>query len=956
MMKHLLTTLRGLCLLGIWLLYFAGVLQAQRPNGEKVQLRNAYEVAKWMSKAGSGQLLEAQQQQMLGSLLWYANLQDEKGQVFRKLFDKLWNYPALIDIAEQLSGKMLKYDTLFHMDSALVRNKIEEFVPKTTVKPAFIGRYEDYLKQLRILNDYRTQNGDALIKAKQELAQLLQERETETTALGDSLRRIQTRSFTETANADSLRKIVTQLDTELIGIQKGKDSLIQEQREVIAKIESGIASRQGRVDAMKKDLVSFMMQNLFTLRDFLFNISGIDPNPDQLSMVLQQSLDQYNKNTAAEVQQLITAAEATASKTSLRLPSEAEMINALAIYLANRIKQESVMWFFEKITQHAGRYDLLNLFFPSTIRLLQGNEVYEIPNLGAQWQYALSKDFMQMPSNVLRSDWLKQRWPGVEKYGPYITGTLDFAELIAKRYSYREAIRSLYLSLPTPTPNEQNWFQFRDYISILYAINTELFLPDSASKFRMLAYEDLRSMSRNEMEIMLSLMDMKYEGAFSKLIKGVSIPANTPSKIDLDVEKIRRMLGNLQLAIGRVEKIGADYMDEQRRMQQNGQKDWFYTTYNVWGSIYQVFDVLNGVDDQLVNDTALHYARKAFQFGGHVFEIYNLITKKNFAGAVLNTLSLIDTLLYENKNDHKFSIAFSRIKHDASLFSSTHLKDHFIELIQSGKWQSIEGLQYDPSTDTVWFTKYSPVAAVLFDQERHALQLIRKLSGFLNDAALAQGDKQLAKVVESYAMPVGSYKRKRNNWWSVDLNAFAGPYVGYEWSSRQKNDPTGGHDTKTGGVWGFSVPIGISVSKTFGKRWKNHEQLTEDIIRNPDKIKLLRKGLYKRSGWTFTLTGSIVDLGAVVSYRLGDTPGDTAINQSFKWSQFISPGLHLSVALPGSPFVLSTGLQYTPQLRRYEEAGKPNEKQFNTTRVYLGLMFDLPLFNFWERKHIVYHK
>lgn len=104
-----------------------------------------------------------------------------------------------------------------------------------------------------------------------------------------------------------------------------------------------------------------------------------------------------------------------------------------------------------------------------------------------------------------------------------------------------------------------------------------------------------------------------------------------------------------------------------------------------------------------------------------------------------------------------------------------------------------------------------------------------------------------------------------------------------------------------------------------------------------------------------TLTASIVDLGAIVSYRLGNS-NDTALNQTLKWSQFLSPGLHLAVGVPGSPFVISSGIQYTPQLRKYEEAGKVNDKQFNTTRIYLGLMFDLPLFNFWERKHIVYRK
>src|SRR5690606_28482224 len=63
---------------------------------------------------------------------------------------------------------------------------------------------------------------------------------------------------------------------------------------------------------------------------------------------------------------------------------------------------------------------------------------------------------------------------------------------------------------------------------------------------------------------------------------------------------------------------------------------------------------------------------------------------------------------------------------------------------------------------TLHFAKRSPMAALVFANERESIQFIRKFSGFLNDVALATSDKQLARVVESYAMPPTSYKRKRS--------------------------------------------------------------------------------------------------------------------------------------------------------------------------------------------------
>lgn len=923
--------------------------RAQLTIGNKpLQLRNAYETAKALYAADTyaKKLPDSVKQQLLGSLIWYADLQDANGDLYGQLIEKLKPYSFLDQVRDKLSDSLIKFGMFFELDSTAIKNHSSGL--SESLKASIELMKRTYAEKL---NTYTNQKEDFnnctnILKA---LNSRLVTKKEQVLIYFDTLMR----SVIDTALYTSLR--LKSIDS----LQKVDDSihLTNRQYDTARKI---FLTQEAGFNQWKSIALQYLRNQQDSLIGFLFKISSIPETGSRDQLSFEDALNSFNQKTLPDIQKVISEAE-NAYKLAFKLPTEAEMINALAIYLANRIKQESVMWFFEKITQNADRYKLLSLFFPTTMKLLQGNEVYEIPNLGAQWQYALSKDFMQMPKNVLNSQWLAKRWPEASTYATYISGVCDFAELVVKRYSYRDAVKSLYLSLPKlPATIDSIQLKpvFQDYITLLYAINTELFVADSASRLRLLAYEDFRNMNRKEMEIMMGLLDLKYQSVFSKFFKGIKQSVATQEI--LDIERMRRLLGNLRTAIGQVEKIGTEFQEEQKRLQQNGQKDWFYSTYNIWGAVSQVFHVLNDLDTQIVRANVSAQAKKAFSYGEQVFEIYNLVTKKNFAGAVMNALSLIDTMFYETRPGHQLTVALKDIRDDY-LYASSFLKDSV--LLRTKYYANTLLFNYDSTNRSISFEKKSPVAALLFDNDRQAIQLIRKLSGFLNDAALAQNDKQLAKVVESYAMPVGSYKRKRNNWWSVDLNAFAGVYAGYEWARRQQNDISRLGNKRGGAVWGFSVPIGISISKTFGRKWQkgkkefdaNDGQFPDDYVRNPDKVKIKKNSLYNRTGWTVTLTASIVDLGAPVSYRLFSS-ADTAIGQSFKWSQLISPGLHIAVALPGSPFTISAGMQYTPQLRKYQEAGKPNEKQFNTTRAYLGLMFDLPLFNFWERKHIVYRK
>ncbi|WP_160717010.1 hypothetical protein [Chitinophaga solisilvae] len=626
--------------------------------------------------------------------------------------------------------------------------------------------------------------------------------------------------------------------------------------------------------------------------------------------------------------------------------------------MARRVKQEGVIWFFETITKNAKRYNLIRTFFPNTIALLNGREVYEIPNMGAQWQYALSKDFVTMPSNVFNSDWFKEHFPKASEYKSFISGTCAIADLLNKRYSFRDMVKELYLQDYQKVGNQ---LHFHDLVTLLYAVNTEFFIIDSATNQRMLKYEDYRLMNKDQFSVMISLADMKYGNVFREILSfnGDAIDINSLQATN----KLRTFFGKTEAIISQIDKTRLDFQKKQEKLDNAEEKDWRYSVYNVYSTLNQLFTLFA---DTTVMSRKVVSAQRALKVTGEVYEIYNLINMKNFSGAVQNTITLLDSLFYGN-NTNSYNISKATLH---TLAEKTNGKivtridgeigqycAHLNTLRVSGKAASPKDstalrkdtalahhfgakVNINGSDTTISFRKSSQMAALIFTNDREAIQLIRRLAAFLNDAALAQTDHQLSKVVESYALPPGSYKRKRGNWYSFDINAFAGIYSGYELLAGRRCD--------NGWVYGLSVPVGLSFSKTFGKKMLEKDTLTSDEILNPGKVKSYGKRVYRRRALTATITASIIDIGAVVSYRMGPSP-DSILPQQVKWSQVISPGLSLGLSIPGTPLVGMLGVQYTPMLRNF----KDTDEQYNAFRFYLACMMDLPLANLWERRRIV---
>ncbi len=761
---------------------------------------------------------------------------------------------------------------------------------------------------------------------------------------------------------------------------------------------AGFAQQQTTAMAAVRKLLEEPQYKALKAKEFAPKFTGISFSTEDAKK-LDAKLSTINIEAIKYEQYIVNSEQSGLAPLSFKMPSQADMIEALAIYLAKRVKQETVLWFFETLRKSAEANELIREGFPETVKLLEGGAIYETPNMGSAWRYALSKDFISFPQHAFESKWLQKYVPegGQTILNDLRTG-VTIARLLQQQYSYYDIVRYLYMemsALPAGQPSMS-----KHIIDLLYGLQHELFLIDRKdSTSRGLTFEDFDRMNDSAFVMMLELVDLRYGKCVAGLTGWNSAERNLTVR---DVQLLKTWIGKIQFTIRQIRQAREEL---NRAIATQGNTadpgNFTFTHYSVWKFFEELMK--NALPDSSITAPGISVYRTSLRYLAQAQEVYELLEKKNYSGAIGSTFNILDALMEAatkgpasakllsaafdgTKNDVPKSLRSSYEKFAAdynSLLSKNGLSG-LINLVKTGTKDTdtlhflengkvlVDKIAQLGIKDTL-FASRDALKAYIFSAMMRSGHLTKKadstisafsqnlmrqyrqeyydvrqtalrMASFLNDVSLAGDSKQLARVIESYAMPPGSYKRKRNVWYSLDLNAFVGPYAGAELPATTFNQKATG--VKGGGVWGLSAPIGISWSRTIGKK------TNEETISKTGHLKNKRSGWYVPSKHTFSFTLSVIDIGAVVSYRFTNT--ESVRPQEFKWDQLVSPGIHAGWGIPGTPLVINTGFMFTPQLRRVEDitAETPTERQFNTFRFYGGLFFDIPMFNLWEKKSI----
>ncbi|GAA3623266.1 hypothetical protein [Flavivirga jejuensis] len=215
-----------------------------------------------------------------------------------------------------------------------------------------------------------------------------------------------------------------------------------------------------------------------------------------------------------------------------------------------------------------------------------------------------------------------------------------------------------------------------------------------------------------------------------------------------------------------------------------------------------------------------------------------------------------------------------------------------------------------------------------------------KYGNFAVNIVTAEDSEGMVKALEAAALPVGSYKIKRNTIANISLNAYAGVFAGGEFLDGRGNTDLPDNVESSSVITGFSAPIGIAFNIGTAKDYSSTNN-------DHKKLKKYKKGAKDRvlTGASWSVFVSVLDVGAVTAFRL--TNDDTEALPALKFENFLAPGVHIIHGFKNSPLSLSLGYQYGPQIRKIKDF--ENQDQINGSSIRLGLLVDIPIINFYTK-------
>jgi len=201
------------------------------------------------------------------------------------------------------------------------------------------------------------------------------------------------------------------------------------------------------------------------------------------------------------------------------------------------------------------------------------------------------------------------------------------------------------------------------------------------------------------------------------------------------------------------------------------------------------------------------------------------------------------------------------------------------------------------------------------------ITVVKNYGNFAVSIAVAKTSAEREEALNAAALPVGSYRIKRNSYINISFNAYAGFFGGVQQYSGTV--PPG--VKKTNGTIGFTAPVGLAYS--WGSWY--HSGKKQDSLK----------------GASNTIFLSIIDVGAITAFRL--THDSTATLPEFTWTNILAPGIFYVYGFKNSPVSLGGGIQYGPQLRSVENNVATTLPSAFTIRLFC--VIDIPIFNFYTR-------
>ncbi len=800
-----------------------------------------------------------------------------------------------------------------------------------------IGKYNETLNNIYKLtisiNEQKDLNADTLTKNWQQIINDLS-----TIFNADTIKSIQnTLNFIKQTGDTTKLKFVNYLNDKIT-----KYAYLEKQSKRITNIDREIDS----IRIVKEAIIQGFTNKILEHNQLNPNSIAMYKTPENLTT--EQVTQQIQINS------IIQSAEQS-TKSSFSLPSESDLINALAIFLANRAKREALIWFMDKLKERINDPIVIDAF-PLTTQFIYEQPSEALTDFNASLRRAMAEDFIKLPEHIINSPWINQHYfkeTNLNSTKELIKIGSELLSLVHAQYTYRDIIKHFNLNTPDTDKNNTHLF-----FNFLYMMTNEFFTIDMVNntpKYRLLAYEELSNITLSQWDVFKTLLPMKYDLKAYELLTTKYDYKDNLGKIETLKNQLKS-ISSLLLTLSQFDKLA-------NRSEKIDPND--FTSPSLWNNLLKVVE--NVSDNFAKNDS---YKRN-LEILKKTITIYDHVYNKNFDQVVKNSLVFLknniaesdvlisitpDSININSSNaktikislKNKFNLKPDTLKINKKEISlGSNIKFDFDSLKTELKYINYYVHNYKElqKTENYFKTKLKLTYKILIhlfnnnelnyinDDQLKLVQLIIQskenpleifnnplfndfkfynnklkedpfnnllsLATFFTDITNSTDSKSLAAAIDKNVLPPTSYINKRKANFSIDLNGYVGVYGGF-----QKNINNDSTKYKQCANYGITAPIGINFN------WKSF-------------------GIFLKA----------IDIGNLVSQYLWASEPENK-NDDINFRQVINPGIYGMWNIPKSPFVLYGGASTV-----LGEDLKTKNDRLNLLHISGGIKIDIPMIN-----------
>jgi len=764
------------------------------------------------------------------------------------------------------------------------------------------------------------------------------------------------------------------------------------------------------ISGQKAEKYNLEMLNLVTeiAKDYIKKT-----RPTEIAALIQKSNENENQNVVGlqiDINTQIQNAQRELSYTGMSLPTESQLIDAMAIFLAKRAKQEAAIWFMDHLRDKIEN-PLVYDAFPETYKLLENLDDFRVANFGKSWRYAIANDFVNMPVHLANSPWIKSTAlkNKAEDISTYILFGRDLQQLLMGRYSYRDIIRQFYLNYAfqadasknakSEQPKSAKAF-LSDAFSLLYMVTNELFTLQSSSganNFRLLSYEEINSMNADQWQIWATLVEHKYNQPLSEWL------AIDNTALYACSSEIKTWLGKTLISMGQLDKINREYQNLRSKDKLDPMDPSFPS---VWKVLLEVVNTLEAKHDMFQStngpSTADFHAHSSDL--GIVISIFEDIQSRNFSSGIRKTLDFINVADHNSEKSFNFDFRKNNFRYEVTRLTICNSNDEQLTLekckdkpniwlLNNSKEYTMNNVLFDKLTilsapyrteknngykkwldqevssilesDSILRTLHHSIAQhTRLNDPVYTLKFIKLLSEINNETTnVNELSRSLIRFMGERDFTLHQEKQqsavnKANNTYSkqlLQITSFFSDVLAATDAEQIANvidsyalPPTSYKlKRKMGSSWDLNAYVGAYGGlQVIPKRY--YSSLSRAYV----------GGITAPIGISydfacgkqhFGVFTHVVDLGNIVNHYL--VSGDSTYAKNAHFSEIFSLGVHLHYDIPHMPLVAFAGAKGIPlKSEEHPTLGRINDRLFDAYIIQVGLKIDIPLLNLWSRE------